>query len=92
MPKVRPLTESQRKAEAKLQSDEAFRDVLALYKSRKSKTDEQAADHLGWNRLKISRMKKDPSSYSVGDVRKAMHSFGATPEQWLQLGGFKTPD
>lgn len=88
MPKVKPLTESQRRAEQKQESDEAFRDVLALYKSRNSKTDEQVAGQFGWNRLKIHRMKKDPGNATLDRIRTVMHSLGASAEDWLRLGGF----
>jgi len=34
-------------------------------------------------------MKKDPGTYPLEDVRSAMHSLGASAEDWLRLGGFK---
>lgn len=88
MPRTKPLTDTQRRAEQKSKSDEVFRDLLALYKSRSTKTDEQFAQRLGWNRGKIYRVKKDPSNFPVDEIRTAMHSLGASKEDWLRLGGF----
>lgn len=88
MPRTRPLGEAKRRAEQKQNSDEAFRDVLALYKSRNKKTEEQFAERLGWNRGKIYRVKKDPSNFPLEEIRTAMHTLNVTPEDWLRLGGF----
>jgi hypothetical protein len=88
MPRLKPLTEAQQREETNKKADEAFRDVLALYKSRNCKTDEQVASRLGWHRLKISRMKKDPGTATFEQVRAIMHSLGASSEDWLRLGGF----
>lgn len=88
MPRTKPLTSTQRRAESKAKSDEVFRDLLALYKSRNAKTDEQFAQRLGWNRGKIYRVKKDPSIYPLEEIRTAMHTLNATREDWLRLGGF----
>ena len=88
MPRTKPLTSTQRRAEQKKKSDEAFRDVLALYKSRNDTTDEAVADRVGCKRWKVSKMKKDPGTAYFEEIRTAMHSLNATREDWLRLGGF----
>lgn len=90
MPRVRPLSTAQQREADKEKSDEAFRDVLALYKSRNDTTDELVADRVGCKRWKISKMKKDPGSAYFAEIRTAMHSLGASAEDWLRLGGFKS--
>lgn len=88
MPRVKPLSTAQQLAEKKKNSDEAFRDVLALFKSRNSKTDEEVASRLGLHRAKLGRAKKDPGKATLDDVRTIMRSLGASQDDWLRLGGF----
>lgn len=88
MTRVKPLSTAQQQAEKKKKSDEAFRDVLALFKSRNSKTDEQVASRLGLHRSKLCRAKKDPGNATLDEMRTIMRSLGATQDDWLRLGGF----
>ena len=89
MPRVKPLTDTQKRAEEKKKADIAFLEALALYKLRHNSTDEAVAGRIGMKRWKISKIKKDPGSAYFEDVRSIMHSLGASAEDWLRLGGFK---
>lgn len=90
MPRIKPLSTAQQKAEQKAKCDEAFGRVLVLYKfGHDNATDEAIADRIGCKRWKVSKMRKDPGSAYFDEIRTAMHSLGASAEDWLRLGGFK---
>ena len=86
MPRTKPLTSTQRRAEQKKNPTKRSA-MLALYKSRNDTTDEVVADRVGCKRWKVSKMKKDPGTAYFEEIRTAMHS-NATREDWLRLGGF----
>lgn len=88
MPRIKPLSTAQQQAEKKRKADQVFHDVLALFKCRNKKTDKDVASRLGLHCSKFSRIKKDPNGATFGDVRTAMHSLGASQEDWLRLGGY----
>lgn len=89
MPRVRPLTVAQRQLQQNKAADQALRDRLLLYKDRTKLSDEKLAANLGWERTRLFNIKKAAGNCKLSDIRTLVHYIGATPEEWLAIGGFQ---
>lgn len=88
MSNVSPPIKNTYSGRTNIEMDEVFRDAMALYKREYKITDEQIAEMLECCRAKVCQIKKTPGRATLEDIRKMMHIFGATKEDWLKLGGY----
>ena len=90
MPKIRPLTQRGRDAEAELMRNEIFSEKLRTAYGRIKKTDVQitAATNVSQSSLYNIKHPERVSLARFGIIRDVAHEIGLTADEWLRLGGF----